>query len=639
MVNKVLANLPFSSSSAEQLNFYIKRLRQEESVRKLGVLMLVMSMLVQLFAINVPAEKSLAYSDNDILSGIRTKQDILKAWDQPGSDISKIYGKFGVKREDIKNLSNRPNDTIRSNANNYWSIGRNSLSGYSNVSNSDRNKEIAIKTDGPTVYLRPLRAWDSTGSYSNYAAFKGKNSTTGESFWIIQDCGNYTQIGKGQPPKPELQVKKSIVGNTDKVKAGDTIKFIIEYRNKKQDSLAEDVVITDKLQSDKFNVIGNEKIGRDNTLEKKIGNLQHTDNSRIFDFSVRVKDNLKPDTKICNTAKISASNASSSTSQQVCVPVFNPCPYNPGIPSDGKGCKEPTAACKLTYGVVNHTTREVKFINKVSATDTKKVTMQKYVYEFGDGTRQEHSSSKFSDERTHIYPVGKFNAKVTVFYTIKTNDGKSKKASCSQQIQTYPPDVTPPDIPPSFSKEVTNITKDVSGQEALNTKVSSGDILEYKLVTTNSGNREINNFTIKDYIGDITEYADIDLAYLAGQGGTYDKTSKSVVWEKQTLTATGDTVRKFRVTIKDPIPSTNSPSNVTTSFDCKISNEYGDEISMDVQCPLVKSVETLPNTGPGTAIGIAFAGTTLSSYFFFRSRLLAKEMIIARKNYLISGTP
>jgi len=639
MVNKILANLSFSSSSAEQLNFYIKRLRREESVRKLGVFMLVMSMLVQLFAMNVPAEKSLAYSDNDILSGIRTKQDILKAWDRPGSDISKIYGKFGVKRDDIKNLSTKPNDTIRSNANNFWSIGRNSLTGYSNISGSDKNKEIAVRTDGPTVYLRPLRAWDSPGSYSNYAAFKGKNSTTGEAFWIIADCGNYTQIGKGQPPKPELQIKKSIVGKADKVKAGDTIKFRVEYRNKKQDSLAEDVVVTDKLQTDKFQVISNEKIGRDNTLERKIGNLQHTDNSRVFDFSVRVKKDLKPNTKICNTAKISASNANSATSSPVCVSVYTPCPYNPDIPSDGKGCKEPTAACKLTYGVLSQATREVRFNTKVSSTDSKKVKMQKYVYEFGDGTRQEHSSTKFSDERTHTYPVGKFNAQVTAFYTISGQAGKSKKASCTQQIQMYPPNTPPPEIPPSLSKEVTNITKNVSGQEALNTKVSAGDVLEYKLITTNSRDTEIKDFTVKDYVGDIIEYSDIDLAFLAKQGGTYDKATKSVVWDKQTLSSASDTVRKFRVTIKNPIPTTNTPSNVTTSFDCKISNEYGDEISMDVQCPMLKSVETLPNTGPGTAIGIAFVGTTISSYFFFRSRLLAKEMLIARKNYLIAGAP
>jgi len=606
--------------------------------------MIALSLIVQIFAMNVPAEKSLASSDNDILSGIRTKQDILNAWDRPGSDISKIYSKFGVKRSDIKNLSRKPDVTLRSNGNNYWSIGRNSLTGYSNIGGSYKKQEISVNTPGPTVYLRPLRAWDSAGGYTNYSAFKGKNSTTGEDFWILVDCGNYVQIGKGSPPKPQLEVKKTIVGKPDRVRAGDTLKFRIEYRNKQKDSLAEDVVINDKLERNKFDVINHDDvpIGRDDTMEKKVGNLQFTNNSRVFDINVRVKKNLKNDTKICNLVKLTSSNAATVTSggsPGLCVPVFEPCPYNPDIPSDGKGCKAPLAACKLTYGVISQKTREIRFNTKVSTNNSKLVKMERYLYDFGDGQIKSVNSTSFKDEQRHTYPVGTFNAKVTIQYSIKGQSGASKKAVCSQSIQTYPPDTPPPQLPPGLSKEVSNLTQNLSGMEAVNSTVKPGDVIEYRLITTNSRDTEIKGFTVSDYVGDITEYANIDLNFLASQGGVYDKASKKIIWRDQTLAPATDTVKKFRITIKNPIPSTNKPSNVTTSFDCKISNEYGDEISMNVQCPMLKTVETLPNTGPGTAIGIAFVGTVFSGYFFARSRLLAKEILIARRDYLTSGAP
>lgn len=530
MINKLLSNISFNPSLVEQIGFYTKRLRREESVRRLGLIMIILSMLVQVFAVNFPAEKSLAYSDNHIINGVKTRGDILRAWDAPRSDVAEIYGKFGVTRQDIANLPNKPNSTVRSNAENFWSIGRNSLTGYSNISSGYKDKEIALRAGGSTIYLRPLRAWDS-GGHSTYSAFKGRSSITGETFWILVDCGNYTQIGKGRPPKPELQVKKSIAGNPKRVKPGQKIKFRVQFRNKKQDSLAEDVVMIDKVNRSKYEVLNHKNlpIGRDGRIKKDIGNLKHTDHSRVFVLEVRIKNNVKDGDKICNRVTLNASNTTS-VSDEVCT-------------------------------------------------------------------------------RVKITP----------------------------EPPTPPPPIPPDDVPPALSKEVTNLTQNVSGGGAIETKIQPGDLIEYRLITTNTNDESLDNFVVSDYVGDLLDYATLDTGFLKAQGGVYDESTKKVVWTNVALQGNSETVHRFRIQIKDPIPSTNSPSSVTTNFDCKISNEYGDEISMNVACPLIKNVETLPNTGPGETIAFAFATASVSGYFFARTRLLAKELAIAKRIFPSAG--
>lgn len=534
LLNKIISNIPFQPSLVEQLAFYSKRLQKEESIRRVGFILIALSMLVQILAATLPAERSLAASNNDIIKGgAYTKKELLRNWDA-SNDVSKIYKKFGLTRKDIANLSNKPNVNISTNQSNYWSIGRHSLGNYG----INDSKERSIQTAGPTVFIRPLAAW----GHGTYAAYEGRSSLTGKKFWIIANCGNFTQNGPGTPPPPKLEVQKSIVGSKKKVQAGDTVKFRIEYRNKKQDSLAENVRIVDKVNRDKYQVVSpqNVSIGKDDTLEKKVGNLKYTKNSKIFDIKIKVKNNLKNGTKICNSVKLTASNAktvSAGGPPKVCVEVFQP----PEVPP------------------------------------------------------------------TSIPP---------------------------------PPTIPPtdvPEVPPGLSKEVKNVSQSLSGEEAISTKVKAGDVIEYSLITYNGGQSDIINYEISDYIGDILDYADLNTSFLAGQSGQYDAKTKTIKWTNQTLKAGEDNLRIFRVTMKDPLPSTNKPANPSTDFDCKINNIYGDEVSMDVDCPVIKNIEQLPNTGPGTTIFAAFTVTSLSGYFFARSNVLAKELFIIRKSWASSG--
>lgn len=525
MINKLLSNIPFNPSLVEDLSFYSRRLKKEGSVRKLGFVMIAMSLVVQVFAAAVPPEKSLASSSNDIIGKVNTRGDILKAWDRAGSDIPAIYGKFGVTRADIAALPTKPNATVKSNASDFWSIGRNSLSGYSGISEGYKDSEVRLRAGGSTFYMRDLSAWGS----ASYSAFKGKVGSTGKQFWILVDCGNFTQLGKETPAKPKLEIRKSVIGGKSTALPGETFTYRVEYRNSQDDSLAEGVSLRDDLDSGYVDKLSptNYPMSASGVMVKNIGNMASTDNSRIFDVTVRVKPGIAAGTNICNLAKLVASNAPDVTTPKVCVTVTSP-----------------------------------------------------------------------------------------------------------QTPQAPPPPTPPqPEVPPGSTKDVKNITQNLEGKAAIESKVRGGDVIEYKLITANSNSTDKTDYDVVDYVGDVLDYADVDKAFLSSQGGTFNEKTGQVIWQKQTLPASGQLEKRFRVTVKNPIPGTNSPTQASTTFDCKISNKYGDEISLQVECPVIKVVETLPNTGPGEAIAASFTITTLAGYFVARNRLLTKELGILRNSY------
>jgi LPXTG-motif cell wall-anchored protein len=161
------------------------------------------------------------------------------------------------------------------------------------------------------------------------------------------------------------------------------------------------------------------------------------------------------------------------------------------------------------------------------------------------------------------------------------------------------------------------------------------------LNTHNSFSYDRANYTVSDNINDLLDYTDLDAAFLLAQGGTYNATAKTLNWESQTVPANGVLTKKFRVTVKNPVPATNQPSAMTTSFDCAISNKYGTEIIIPINCPEVKKAEyiatTLPNTGAGTSVFIGAVMIIGVGYFFARSRLLGKELELIRVEYATGG--
>ncbi len=197
MFKKLLSNLPFNPSLIGQVSFYARRMKKESSLRRLGLIFIVLAMGVQLLAATSPAEASLSSSSNDIISGgFQTKGQAVLHCLNPSEDFLKILNYYGVGCTEVSNASD---ETIRSSAREFNSMGRNSVSNPS--FRNGRNWSIyTLNIPGVSqqLWMKDLRYWDS-GAYSDYRVLKiTKND--GTTIRIMYDCGNIVTEGRYNPP-------------------------------------------------------------------------------------------------------------------------------------------------------------------------------------------------------------------------------------------------------------------------------------------------------------------------------------------------------------------------------------------------------------------------------------------------------
>jgi hypothetical protein len=509
--------------------------------------------------------------------------------------------------------------------------------------------------DDSFVYARQLRAWDIQNPYNTYRAWRGTSSVTGQAFWILQHCGNLTWVGEWTPPppppppptptptptpdpkpdpKPVLDVKKSVAKSGENLKPGDSFTYRIEYRNRVIGTTATDAYIEDQFDVKNFDIISpkNLKISSSGFMRQSVGNLAGSNSYDFIEITARLKNPLASPTVVCNPSlRLTATNAPPALGDKVCVTVITPCPYDSAIgDTNNENCTKPKVKCSVVDAAINRTKREVTFKTTVYSSNEATTKVKKYDYDFGDGKKQSNNATGFTDTTIHVYEPGDYKAVVTVTYTAQGLNG-------DQTTDCEAPITFDEDKPLGQQKTVENITQKLVGNDAVNATVKAGDELEYTLSTLNSQNYDRVDITVADYIGDILDYAELDIATLEKSGGRFDKDSKKVIWDKVFIPANSKVESKFRIKMLDPIPATNRPSTVGVSYDCKISNAYGNELTLSVQCPVVKGIETIPNTGPGTSLLIGFIGTSIIGYFFARARLFSKEIDIIRTDYATTG--
>ena len=222
----------------------------------------------------------------------------------------------------------------------------------------------------------------------------------------------------------------------------------------------------------------------------------------------------------------------------------------------------------------------------------------------------------------------------------KKEKPKPNKPTAAAPVTSSSSIPQPEDIPSyiRIEKFAENKTQNLNSSQTTETTAKAGDVIEYTLITKTTGDKPVENYTVEDYVGDLLDYSDLDASSISSQGGKYSSATKKITWDKQTVPNGPNGLKNtFKVTIKSPIPKTNSPNTTAPDFDCLMQNGYGNEIIIHVDCSVIKAVETLPNTGPGTNLAIAFGITSLSGYFLSRNKLLSKELWLVRKNYAASG--
>ena len=198
MFKKLLGNLPFNPSLIGQVSFYARRMKRESSVRRIGLVFMVLAMGVQLLAAASPAEATLRCSTNDIIDcGFTTKEQAVLHCLNGSLDFFEILTYYGLGCDSV----NGAEDTyIYSNADNYYSLGRNPVSNPSprNGKNWDMDT-VTIPGVTQTLYVKDLQYWDS-GAYSKYHVLK-ITKKDGTVIMIMYDCGNIVTIGKYSPPQ------------------------------------------------------------------------------------------------------------------------------------------------------------------------------------------------------------------------------------------------------------------------------------------------------------------------------------------------------------------------------------------------------------------------------------------------------
>jgi uncharacterized repeat protein (TIGR01451 family) len=215
-------------------------------------------------------------------------------------------------------------------------------------------------------------------------------------------------------------------------------------------------------------------------------------------------------------------------------------------------------------------------------------------------------------------------------------------------VATTPPATTTPITPTTPTPKTPNISLSKSGllepagggpsRDANGATAGPGDIIQYTLTTTNSGQGAAKNYVVTDNISDVLEYADI-----IDPGGAI-LTGGNLSWQAVTIAGGASQVDSFQVRVKNPIPTTPTSTSDPTSYDFKINDVYGgDLVSTSLAVPTQDQVEVaskqLPETGAGTDSLIVLLLASAIVYFYFRNRQLITEIDMLRGDHYGKGGP
>jgi len=206
MFEKLLSNLSFNSSIIEDLGFYTKRVRKEESVRRLGFLFIVLAFFVQFFAFLSPPQPSLAASTNDMINGgFNNITELVADCNANLKDYRTIITYYGLS---CNNLSAGKTVSLVSTSYNkqLFSMGWNPQGSINVVTKKPTDEQpVDIPGIASPLYWRYLWSWD-TYAYSTYQAVETTSSITHKTYFILYACGNLVSIGLPSPytpPKPK----------------------------------------------------------------------------------------------------------------------------------------------------------------------------------------------------------------------------------------------------------------------------------------------------------------------------------------------------------------------------------------------------------------------------------------------------
>jgi len=202
MFEKLLANLPYNPELVHQINFYARRMRREESIRRTGLVFVVLAFLVQFVAFFAPPVTTAAYSNNDMINGgFSSKAQAVAACRNNDKHYQDVLWNFKITCADVANGT-----TMTLNSTDHdgqlYSFGWTSY-GAKNPNNGRSTHETPFtlpKIAGNTIYARLLHSFDTLYPSSNYQVLRIQASD-GTVYWLMYECGNLVSVGIPTPAK------------------------------------------------------------------------------------------------------------------------------------------------------------------------------------------------------------------------------------------------------------------------------------------------------------------------------------------------------------------------------------------------------------------------------------------------------
>ncbi|MDB5161497.1 MAG: hypothetical protein JWM52_5 [Candidatus Saccharibacteria bacterium] len=238
MFRKIVSNLSFSPALVGQLGFYAKRLRKEQTTRRIGLIFVALALVVQCLAVFQPPESANAASDNDLVPGglglgaNRSINNWLAPYDSNTRNLQDIATTLGITRDEVANAqySSFITGTV------HRSFGH-----TAKYSQAQGEYPLPIYNAAgvqvTTIYSRPLSI--ANGPNARIYAWIGHSAKAGW-FAVMQACGNLVLDSVPPPPAAGKVVQSktgvnlsqgNVAASTVAAKENDRISFTVTVKN------------------------------------------------------------------------------------------------------------------------------------------------------------------------------------------------------------------------------------------------------------------------------------------------------------------------------------------------------------------------------------------------------------------------
>ncbi|MEI7539806.1 MAG: hypothetical protein WCJ36_03545 [Candidatus Saccharibacteria bacterium] len=204
----------------------------------------------------------------------------------------------------------------------------------------------------------------------------------------------------------------------------------------------------------------------------------------------------------------------------------------------------------------------------------------------------------------------------------------SESANAASANRTAPKDVSQSINSLIKTKTATNISQGFIDASLVTAR--AGDQISYTITVENTGINTISS-KLEDELADVLEYSTLN----DNGGGVLDQKTHILSWPDITLNPKDKQNRTFTVKLFETIPATaRGENNNTSSYDCVMTNAFGNTTNIKLACPAPKIIEKistdLPKIGISENILFAFIIVTVTAFLYARTRQFKKELYLIR---------